>query len=326
MAIDPDTLDLLERRFADKVEAQVRDKLFRFYRALWAIALVALGFFGYNVVSGLTDAAKDYAGDAVADAVTEADAAADRANSKLSEVAARLEAMDAFHERREAAILENESRLAASQAKVDSLSAEIDRQLVGIQAKLGETAAQLEAQRQRATETAGIGNLEDLRASLVGLAEQVKGIGESVVGLEARVSEAGGEPLSTAAPDPTRIATIIAGVESAPPLPAVTGTVYLQFAGVEREVALGISAALDAADYDMAREERIASATGLHEVRFFHAGDRARAERLVADVNQALAEGGFRADVTLKDLTRYGTKPREGVMELWLEPVHAARS
>jgi hypothetical protein len=70
--------------------------------------------------------------------------------------------------------------------------------------------------------------------------------------------------------------------------------------------------------------ERTATAAGLSEVRYFFASDRERAEGLAADVNRVLVAAGYRGDVTVRDLSGYrSTKPREGTLELWLEPVPA---
>ena len=71
-------------------------------------------------------------------------------------------------------------------------------------------------------------------------------------------------------------------------------------------------------------EERTEKAAGLHEVRYFFPGDAERADRLAEDVNRVLGRAGYRMGVTARGLTGYGgAKPRQGTLELWLEPVPA---
>src|SRR6187200_1298162 len=99
MDVNPETLELLENRLSQKVEGQVRDRLFRFYRAIWGVALVALGFFGYNVISNLNATARGYAENAVKSSVDAANKAAAEASSKIVAMGAQLEAIEDFQQR-----------------------------------------------------------------------------------------------------------------------------------------------------------------------------------------------------------------------------------
>ena len=90
--MDEDTRELLERRLAERVEARVRGRLFAFYAAVGSIVLGVIGFFGYNIVTGLEDRAQGYARSAVAPAVEAANTAADEARARGRELDARCRA------------------------------------------------------------------------------------------------------------------------------------------------------------------------------------------------------------------------------------------
>lgn len=319
MDVNSETIELIERRLSEKVEVQVRDRLFKFYRTIWAIAAVVLTFFGYNVIANLNKTAESYAQDAVKPSVASANAAAGAASDQVNKITARLEAIDDYLQRREEKMIENEGRVIESQAKVQSASAEMDQRLKAMLDQIGETEAQLKATQQRIADTAGAGNVEQLRANLEVVAEQVSHIAAAVQSLDAGAGAAE-EPVASMV-DPRQIATVVSTLKQVATEPA-GGIVYFQFAGVDRKVAAGISAALEAEGFTMPGAERTETAARLHEVRYFFEGDRGLAERLVADVNRVLAAQGFRNDVTARSLVSYSkSKPREGTIELWLEPI-----
>ncbi len=89
-----------------------------------------------------------------------------------------------------------------------------------------------------------------------------------------------------------------------------------------REVAEDISAQLAPLGFEVPGEERIKTAAGMHEVRYFFEGDGARAGQLADATNDILRRQGYRAEVRVRDLTDFpGQKPRPGTLELWLEPL-----
>ncbi len=86
-------------------------------------------------------------------------------------------------------------------------------------------------------------------------------------------------------------------------------------------MAESISAGLAPLGFEVPGEERIKTAAGLHEVRYFFDGDGPRARQLAEATNDILRRQGYRAEVTVRDLTGFtGQKPRPGTLELWLEP------
>lgn len=105
----------------------------------------------------------------------------------------------------------------------------------------------------------------------------------------------------------------------APPTPR-TATVYVQFAGViDRDAMAVFSQRLAALGWTVPGAsrggERIASAAGLNEVRFFHGSDKPAAERLARDATNASPAG---ANVKLRDLSAGYINSPEGQLELWI--------
>lgn len=87
-------------------------------------------------------------------------------------------------------------------------------------------------------------------------------------------------------------------------------------------MAEGISIRLKPLGFDVPGEERIATAAGKHEVRYFFTSDGNRAKTLAEATNIILRETGYRAEVQATDFSNFsGQKPRLGTLELWLEPV-----
>jgi hypothetical protein len=98
-------------------------------------------------------------------------------------------------------------------------------------------------------------------------------------------------------------------------------TVFIQCAVAPREQAKELGAALRAAGYNVPPEDRESAAANQREFRFFHEADSKAADELVDAVNKALSDLNY-SDLKIKkaDATKYrGTKPRPGVLELWIE-------
>lgn len=324
MEIDSEALELLERRLAEKIETRVRGRLFKLYGTVGAVALSILSFFGYNIIAGLDEKAKDYAQSAVAPSVVMATAAADKARAQTNAISARLEALDEFQARRELQLIDNQERVFSAQAKIDLLAAGIETRLGGILKKLKETEAQLVAQRERAKDAAGIANVAEVAQNLADLTRQVQALDDQL--REIRAKAPIGLNYETPLADRSQIDAVLRESTAQTELPPAGLTakalVYFQFTGVGREDAQAISARLSERGYEMPGEERLGFAAGLHEVRFFSEKDAERAKGLVDDVNQILAESGYNADVEIRDFSDYkGAKPRPGIVELWLEPV-----
>ncbi|MAE92697.1 MAG: hypothetical protein CMI67_24500 [Pelagibaca sp.] len=326
MEVSDDTLELIERRMSERVESRVRKDLFKYYRAIWGIALVVLGFFGYKVFSGIEEMAKGYAETSVKVTLEEnleaAKKATDAALETANKITAQVEALEEFQKSRWRVILAAEGQAKRDEARVEHLKAATEEQLRDMTGQLEDAEAQLDAISERARNTTGQGGIDALAQNVLSLGEQVEIITKAVQALESREG-LGAEPVVTEE-NQARLAEVVAdartqAAEAEQPSETV---VYFQFAGVKREVAVAISRELELDGYKMPGEERTAKAAGKHQVRYFFEADKERAKQLVEDVNRALSGQGYRGDVATEDFTGYtSTKPRQGTLELWLEPI-----
>ncbi|MEI4472685.1 hypothetical protein [Frigidibacter sp. MR17.24] len=104
--------------------------------------------------------------------------------------------------------------------------------------------------------------------------------------------------------------------------PGWAGRVFVQYAGFEPARVIALSGTLDAAGWNVQgwRQggERIASASGLNEVRFFHPADEVAAVALAEQAVTALP-GAARLAVRDLSATRFG-RATPGQLELWISP------
>lgn len=101
-----------------------------------------------------------------------------------------------------------------------------------------------------------------------------------------------------------------------------TATVYVQFARAPREEIQLFSKQLREFGYNIPGEERLESAIGKNEVRYFHPEDEAAAKGLAANVTQVAStlRLELRSETRAVSLTSYkGKKPPMGVLELWID-------
>jgi len=328
MALDDDSLELLERRMSERVEARVRSNVFKLYGTVGGGVIAALAYFGYDVISTVhnkaDEIAKQAVSQAVGPAVTDADNAAKEAQIQASHAAATIEVLDGWMAGRTQKLSELEENVQKTLSGIDRLTRDQQARIDSVAGKLQTSEETLDDQRVRAADLyAGQGDLRKLADQLVSLSDQVKA-------LDLKISQfpQSGNAVSTAAPArqspaQTAIQEIISKSEAI--IPATEGdhvaTVYFQFAGVERSVAEAIRTALAGKNFNMPGEERTGIAAGLREVRYFFPEDKSAAEQLAVSVNKWLTTSGYEAAVSAKDYTKYSrAKPKPGVIELWLEP------
>ncbi|MEM7685491.1 MAG: hypothetical protein AAF293_11745, partial [Pseudomonadota bacterium] len=276
MDLDDNALELLERRLSERIETRVRGRLFRFYGTVGGIALGVISFFGYNIVSSLEDTAKTFAENAVAGAVRNADQAARDASKQTLKASERLAAVDEFQQRRIELILDSEEKLLTAKKKIDDLSESISGRIDAIDRDIQETEAQVAAQGQRlqAKDVAGIDyvdevavNVANLAAQVVILEAQLREVREKApTGVEYQVSAADPEQIAQAAksrafPEPVLInpdTGVAAKIEqpAQPITPPGDTTVYVQFAGVARDVLTALTDRLDTKGFTLPGAER----------------------------------------------------------------------
>jgi len=165
-------------------------------------------------------------------------------------------------------------------------------------------------------------NVESLSSQLRTLAEQVKQLNSINTAVE---PDADTQSVQTSLQRNAAIQSVITNTSEAQERLAQardTTTVFFQFAGVRREQAQELSAALKTKGYIVPAEDRESNAAGKHEVRYFYEQDQEAAQQLADDVNRALDSLTYPKDretISAKSLVYYrGKKPRPGVLELWL--------
>jgi len=101
-------------------------------------------------------------------------------------------------------------------------------------------------------------------------------------------------------------------------------TVYFQYTAAPKVTApaQALSQKLKAVGYKLPGEERVDTAQGKREVRYFYAPDKDDAEKLAQDTTKALADLGIpdKPPVTARSMLDFsGKKNAPGVLELWLD-------
>ncbi len=325
MPIDDDTLELLERRMSERVEANVRSRLFKIYGTVGGGVIAALAYFGYDIIDSTRDRARTYAEEAVAPTVQTAREAAEDAKGEAVAAAAMLEVVNDWMADRSQRLSEIEEGVQATIAKIQRMTSEQEARLEAVSGMIKTNEEALEDQKRRSLELyAGQGDLQQLADQLVNLSSEVKALDTRMSSLPRNDGEVvpavGAGPPSTAQ---TAIQEIIdkSGGIVPPTAGNQTATVYFQFAGVERDVAKALRAGMAAENFNMPGEERTGIAAGLHEVRYFFPEDQAAAEKFTDAVNRWLEANRFEAAVNVRDYTGYSrAKPKPGTIELWLEP------
>lgn len=350
MAIDDDTMELLERRMTEKVEEQVRSKLIKRYSLISGGVLSVLAVFGYNRITDYeaklnqfaqeeaATAAKAAVGPAIQSAQEAADRAAAVASTAEREVmrtTIALEELEKWRTQGQTKLSGALDKITDTDARIDASLANMDQALANIQEKLKTTEEQIDSVQANSGDkfASYFLSAQKFEPLITNLSAEVIRLGAEVKNLKtARL----GEPATSTNPPP---------VTTSPPSPALPPpdvarqqqqiqaslqalnadqdtTIFFQFAGAStREEAKAISAKLAERGYKMPGEERIGSAAGLHEIRYFYDEDAEAAKRAAGEVNAVLAAMGYKAEVKTKSLTGYSrTKPRQGVLELWLEP------
>lgn len=360
MAMNDKELELLERQMVERVEEQVRKKLIKRYSLISGGVLSVLALFGYDKITDYvatldrtakdtatevaTKAAKNAVERAVEDAAKaalDASEAADDAEKEVARANAELSALTTWRNQGQAKLDKSLDDLESSKIRIRDTLTGIDTALAGIREKLKNTEEQIDSVQTNSGNkfAAYFLSAQKFEPLITNLSAEVIRLGEEISSLKAArtatvsVPSTGGggtgavvvpsvpaQPPANVAIQQQQIQQSLKTLNAAPDT-----TIFFQFAGyATRADVKAIAARLAERGYKMPGEERIGSAAGLHEVRYFYTEDKDRAERAVNDINQVLSAQGYRAEVTLESLTDYPkTKPRRGILELWLEPARA---
>lgn len=325
--ITGDQVELIRRRLEEDVKAKVERDLFRYYRNLGSIVIAALGFVGVvigwpqlkalvreQVESQVTRQVK--APVEAAQAVTaDAEKMADKARRTAEEILARLEErqlelkddigrVNARYDEAAVSYGAHKSRLNGLNGEIDSL-----QQAVGYFRDLARkdpvSRAELdELKRSVASIAAQASDLASLLAALNGDRDRADALQQGLSSVAASERDSLKQQEAASKADPKG-----------------TSTVFVQFAGGRRKDIEAVSSALKKEGWVIPGEERIGDAAGLHEIRYFHDDDRAAAEMLQKDYNDALVAAGFKqTQVQVKEqTTQVKNLPARGVLEVWLQ-------
>jgi hypothetical protein len=348
MKVDEEYLKKIEENIINRVHKEVEERLFRKYFAMGAFVAAVTGIFGWSVIGSINEKAEQFAGDATKPAIDDAKkviadaktSAAD-ANAVADTAERRLEDFDDFIKERQAFLrtlqietgkqsgvvgdlqIKTQNYIASAKEeteKLDEQREELSGDFTAIKKEFNLIQAQTDKNTLDANKFANAANLERLEDSVVALGAQLVAMNNQLDEL-ARTTPSSSE-LSLQGADSFEIEKAISDVSTEKSFTENETTVYFQFAGSTRKLAEAISSRLVGKKYIIPSEERISSAAGLKEIRFYYETDRDRSKQLETDVNAILLSMGLQNDVTVNDLINFDrTKPRRGTVELWLEPI-----
>ncbi len=312
---DDDKLELLERQLADRITERIRPSLFRLYATVGGAVIAVLGFVGWDVVSDIRE-------NTITKITTELDAVVEPKVAAVDKMLIRTEVLAAQADeiisdtKKQLALYEPEiAQLKATYEEVNKLNDDISN--LSVDSKNFITIYEQEL-------APALTKLDTLSDQLQALAEQVKQL-NSIAATQAP----GDRPEAVTSQDARArsIETIIATTSAAERQYSEvrdSSTVFLQFATARRAQAEDLAAALKEKGYIVPGEDREDGAKRKSQVRYFHESDVDSAQRLAADTTALLREQGYSnlevPDVAAQSLVNYsGKKPREGVLELWLD-------
>ncbi|WP_421863975.1 hypothetical protein [Motiliproteus sp.] len=309
--MDEDQLELLERRLSENVAERVRPALFRLYAVMGATVIAILGFVGWDIVTDIKTEIKaeirtEIEESIVADIkqkrteIIELIAESKYLAKQASEIVLTLEAqIKQFQPQAE--------QLDETIAKVNSLNIDAQNIVALYATEVKPLAENFEVLSQQLKELAQqVGEINQIAENepnidnaSVELAQQVRGVAISeVISKTTKVEQL--------FKDRSRI------------------TVFFQFAGAPRSQAEELATALRSQGYLVPGEDREAGAARKHEVRYFHDSDKQAAIDLANDTTALLQQLDYPdTEFTRIEVAPYVAykkkKPREGVIELWVE-------
>jgi hypothetical protein len=80
-----------------------------------------------------------------------------------------------------------------------------------------------------------------------------------------------------------------------------------------------ITAKLRQEGWSVPGEQRLASAAGLHEVRYFYPQDKPAAEAVANDINTGATDLQIAIKPVATKFVTINAKPNQGIIEVWLE-------
>lgn len=305
--IDADTLELIERRLSERVEADVRGKLFKSYLGLGAVVLAILGYVGFNITSQIKSDIENSFNDKFVnkfqdkmDAIKDKTTMIDVLTDATQRNALNLQTVADAAKPQIALIETYASQVQDLSSKTKDLQSSLLVQNASYMEKVNKLSDQISA---LALEVQKLATATDK-----GLAA---GSPPQEVAQQVAVSSAG---ISSSSKD---IQSTIAAAKK-------PSTVFLQYA-MPTETAQTIAKQLSDQGFLMPGIDHEASAAGLNEVRYYYDADRPAAA-VLADAATKILQAAIPGapTVNIRSLTDWpNRKPNPGTLELWVSSPQA---
>ncbi len=317
--VSPDMVELIERRITERVVERARGQVVKYYVTVATTALAILGAFGWNANEWMKTTAERYIGtsiDKITSQVTANTAQLHSIQSDLTNRSARIDALLEQSEKASARIEQTLVKFTPQSRRLETIIEDIQRaaqDIDEIEAKLRDT---------RGTDS----RIQETSDSVVRISREVKALADQVKQMLAIIQTSHPAGTNNAPMNYSAIQEATQDVisKAAEVVTAQTQvkptTVYVQFAGsVTQQQIDTLRARLGGGPFSMPPAEKVASAAGLFEVRYFHAADLDAAKRLAAAATEAVRSlrPEDRREVRITPLTNFKSKPREGTLELW---------
>ena len=277
-AVNAATLELLERRIAERVTEQARRKVIGHHVVVGTTVAAVLGLFGWNALSWGEREVKSRIQTQITDMTTELKNASEKFATQQRDVNGQLDVLKVLAGRAGKTLDEVEETLKTFQPK--------SRRLEQVITDIDELEAKVRPIRGAgATADQNRADLERISRELSTLAEQV-----SKLVLQAQRAPAPGgtgEDYGALVMNTRNVASGSANIARDIAASRATTTVYIQVSGFARELVDELRQALLRDGFNVPAAETISSAAALFEVRYFYEADKAAAERLAQAITGA---------------------------------------
>lgn len=317
--INPETLDYLRIQLEGEVRTNVETALFRYYRNLGSVIIAVLGLVGISLGwPALKSAIQDAVQQKVQQPVNEAVLSVQK---QQAEITTSLVKTDANLEQAQTTAKNMRSKLETIN---DSIS-DANQDASDVADAVTSLSEDLDATRERAQDLGKTyvswGDVRPLTQQLSALSDQVNSINKALN----QLAQAAGK--TNAISDVRGVSEAVADIQRhAKTFVAASDgdsgtTVFVQFAGSTRQQIVQLTNMLRKdATFQIPGEERVATAAGKHEIRYFYPEDQPAANELKAKAESALSDLGYQpVSIDPIPLFSFSPKPKHKVIELWLE-------
>lgn len=317
--ISPDMMELIERRITERVVERARGQVVKYYVIVGTTVASILGIFGWNATEWAKTRAEDHIKASMNDITAQVTANTVRLvqlQNDLTNRSARIDTLLEQSEKASARVEQTLVKFSPQSRRLETIIEDIQRaaqDIDEIEAKLRDT---------RGTDS----RIQETSDSVVRISAEVKALAGQVERMLAIIQSSHPAGTNNA---PTSYLSIqeatqdvikkAAGVVTAQTQVKPT-TVYIQFAGsITGDQVETLRSRLGAGPFAIPPAEKVASAAGLFEVRYFYGTDIDAAKRLAAAATEVIRSvfPNDRREVRITPLTNFKSKPREGTLELW---------